>query len=106
MLYQKPTLSIQEQIIKLKNKGLQISDEQLAAQYLQKISYYRFRAYTYPFQDNNQPNQPFITPITFEQLVALYQFDSQLRTLMFDALEKIEIVGARYPDALEKSTGL
>lgn len=52
MDYTKPPLSIREQIAKLKNRGLQIDDEQLAECYLSNISYYRLRAYTYPFQDN------------------------------------------------------
>ena len=58
---------------------------------LSNISYYRLRAYTYPFQDNTQPNHPFIVPVTFEQIIELYVFDRKLRSMVFDAMEKIEI---------------
>ena len=55
MKYQKQPLSIAEQIAKLEGRGLQFDDKDLAAKYLSNISYYRLRAYTYPFQDNDDP---------------------------------------------------
>ncbi len=62
-----------------------------AAHYLSNISYYRLRAYTYPFQDNTQPDHFFIKAISFDDIVQLYVFDRQLRLLIFDAIEKIEV---------------
>lgn len=47
--YEKTPISIKEQVEKLKSRGLVIDDEELAAKYLSNISYYRLRAYTYPF---------------------------------------------------------
>lgn len=55
MDYTKRPLTLQQQVAKLKSRGLYIEDEQLAARYLSNISYYRLRAYTYPFQDNVNP---------------------------------------------------
>ncbi|MDH6342939.1 abortive infection bacteriophage resistance protein [Parabacteroides sp. PFB2-12] len=52
MKYIKQPLSIQQQIDKLKSRGLIIDNEEIAAGYLSNISYYRLRAYTYPFQNN------------------------------------------------------
>lgn len=66
-------------------------DEKKASHYLSNISYYRLRAYTYPFQDNTKQDHPFIKPIYFEDIIDLYVFDRKLRLLVFDALEKIEI---------------
>ena len=91
MLYRKPAVSIPDQITKLKARGLAIGDEAFAIHCLSNISYYRLRAYTYPFQDNTQPNHPFIVPVTFEQIIELYVFDRKLRSMVFDAMEKIEI---------------
>lgn len=91
MNYTKPPLSIVEQIQRLKSRGLTFGDENKAAHYLSNISYYRLRAYTYPFQDNADPNHPFIHPITFEEIIELYVFDRRLRILVFNAIEKIEI---------------
>ena len=91
MKYSKPPLSISEQIAKLKQRGLTFHDEQKAAHYLSNISYYRLRAYTYPFQDNKDPDHSFIKEISFEDIVDLYVFDRRLRLLVLNAIEKIEV---------------
>src|ERR1700755_1867919 len=91
MNYSKPPLSILQQIALLKQRKLVFKDETRAFHYLSNISYYRLRAYTYPFQDNTKPDHPFIKPVTFEDILDLYLFDRRLRLLVFDALEKIEI---------------
>ena len=52
MNYQKEPLSILEQIDKLQRRGLIVEDVGMAYNYLSNISYYRLRAYTYPFQNN------------------------------------------------------
>jgi abortive infection bacteriophage resistance protein len=91
MNYTKPALSIQQQIQKLKDRGLTFGDENRAAHYLSNISYYRLRAYTYPFQNNTDPNHPFTQATSFEDIIGLYVFDRRLRILVFNAIEKIEI---------------
>lgn len=91
MKYTKSPLPFTTQIEILKKRGLQFGNEKQAVHYLSNISYYRLRAYTYPFQDNNNPDHPFIKEINFEEIVDLYVFDRRLRLLIFNALEKIEI---------------
>ena len=91
MRYEKPAVDIETQIALLKERGLRIANETRAAHYLSNISYYRLRAYTYPFQDNTDPNHPFIRPVDFSDVVALYVFDRKLRLIVFDALEKVEV---------------
>lgn len=91
MNYNKPAINIQAQIAKLKTRGLVIADDNKAASYLSNISYYRLRAYTYPFQDNTNPDHPFLYPIAFEEIINLYVFDRQFRLFVLDAIEKIEI---------------
>lgn len=91
MNYSKPSLSIGQQIERLKQRGLVFNDEQKAAHYLSNISYYRLRAYTYPFQDNSNPNHTFVKKVSFDNIIALYVFDRRLRLLVFNAIEKIEI---------------
>ena len=91
MKYTKQAISIPDQISKLKARGLRFGDEAKAANYLSNISFYRLRAYTYPFQDNNDPEHPFIKQVSFEEILRLYVFDRQMRLLLFNALEKIEI---------------
>lgn len=91
MNYTKPAISITDQIAKLKGRGLVIDDEKKAASYLNNISYYRLRAYTYPFQDNTHDEQLFTSIISFEEIISLYVFDRKFKSLVFDAIEKIEI---------------
>lgn len=91
MRYSKQATSFSEQVAQLKARGLQFQDENKAEETLSRISYYRLRAYTYPFQDNEDDNHPFIKEIDFETIIELYRFDRELRLLVFDAIEKIEI---------------
>ena len=90
MRYDKPAVGIEAQIALLKGRGLRITDEAKAAHF-SNISYYRLRAYTYPFQDNSDPTHPFVQNIEFSDVISLYVFDRKLRILVFDALEKIEV---------------
>ncbi|MFN8304424.1 MAG: Abi family protein [Saprospiraceae bacterium] len=91
MRYRKPPLPVSDQITLLENRGLLIPDHAKAAHYLSNISYYRLRAYTYPFQNNQDPNHPFRPGTTFDQILDVYLFDRALRILVFDAIERIEI---------------
>jgi len=91
MNYNKPALSINDQIKRLKARGLVINDAPFVENCLSNISYYRLRAYTYPFQDNVNPNHPFVVQVSFDKIIDLYVFDRELRLLVMDALEKIEI---------------
>jgi abortive infection bacteriophage resistance protein len=91
MNFTKPPLSIADQISKLKKRGLIFYNETKAAHYLSNISYYRLRAYTYPFQDNTDPDHPFVKVVSFEEIIDLYVFDRKLRLLIFNAIEKIEV---------------
>ena len=91
MKYTKIPVSISEQIERLKNRGLVFLNEAKAANYLSNISYYRLRAYTYPFQDNHSPDHPFVQKLNFEDIIQLYVFDRRLRLLIFNTIEKIEI---------------
>ncbi|MBO7625177.1 MAG: Abi family protein [Bacteroidales bacterium] len=93
MIYTKPPLTVEEQIDTLERRGLFFRDKTSAANYLQNISYYRLRAFTYPFQDNSEDaDHTFLkNDISFEDIIDLYVFDRRLRNLIFNELEKIEV---------------
>ena len=94
MNYSKTPISVEEQIVKLENRALLFSETTLAAHYLHNISYYRLRAFTYPFQDNQDPDadHSFLRDdIDFNDIIDLYVFDRRLRNLVFNELEKIEV---------------
>jgi abortive infection bacteriophage resistance protein len=91
--FDKPPLTINEQIELLIARGLNISDCQQAENYLSFIGYYRLSAYTLPFQnsDGNRDRHDFRLGTTFEQILDLYIFDRKLRLLVMDAIERIEV---------------
>jgi abortive infection bacteriophage resistance protein len=86
--YRKPALSLQDQLGKLKMRGMVFADEGVAIQWLSTISYYRLSAYFYPFK---QADESFAQGTSFETIRMLYSFDRKLRLLMLDAIERIEI---------------
>ena len=86
-------MTLDEQVARLKQRGLVFDDESEAIAYLFNISYYRLRAYTYPFQENGEGvehNFP-RKDIHFKDIIDLYCFDRRLRSLIFNAIEKIEV---------------
>lgn len=91
--YQKPYLSVPDQLAQLQKRGIIVTDESQALGYLKQINYYRLSAYWYPFRTTNQSLvQDHFKPDThFQTVIDLYLFDKKLRLLMLDALETIEI---------------
>jgi len=89
--YNKPPLSIHEQIKLLESRGLIVSDHQRAHHYLQYISYYRFSIYTRSFQAEPASNHQFQENTRFDDVLDRYKFDRELRLLLLDAIERIEI---------------
>ena len=87
-VYDKIPLSFQDQILLLKSRNLIIEDESEALSYLQGISYYRLSAYFSPYQSFKDK---FDNNITFEQIIKTYSFDRELRLLIFDCIERIEV---------------
>lgn len=89
-MFNKPATTIQEQIDLLKTRGLEIMPSDNAEHHLRHISYYRLGEYWYSMQSDKvahifKPNS------RFSDVIALYRFDSELRSLIFDVIEKIEI---------------
>lgn len=87
-VYNKAPLSFANQISLLESRGLTIYDKSKATAYLQEISYYRLSAYFLPYQ---QTKDTFNKGTTFEQIIQTYSFDRDLRLLVFDCIERVEI---------------
>lgn len=90
-LFDKPAQSIDQQLATLHQRGLAIPDEALARHYLGNISYYRLSAYTRPFYHPSQPEHRFLDGTTFDDVLRLYVFDRELRLLLLDAIERLEV---------------
>lgn len=90
MIYNKKTFTIEEHIAQLKERGLVISDHAIASHYLSHVSYNRLAGYWWPMQLDREQHL-FKPNSKFEDVIHLYNFDRELRILIFDAIEKIEI---------------
>lgn len=86
----KPFITYTAQIEKLKNdKNLIISDLDFAVESLQNISYYALiGGYKQPFIDIH--TRKYINNARFEDIVALYEFDEELRGIFFKYLCRVE----------------
>lgn len=92
--YDKPWLSYEDQLNKLKQRGLIVTDEDKAISYLERIGYYRLSGYWFPFKErdnNKQVLDDFKPNACFKNVINLYVFDKKLRLLVLDALERIEV---------------
>ncbi len=88
--YTKTALTFKDQISRLKSRGLTIEDEPNALHYLTHINYYRLSAYMYPFLEDKE-HHIFKKGVTFQNILNVYNFDRELRLLILDAIERIEI---------------
>lgn len=86
----KPFITYTAQVEKLKNeKDLVITDDDFAVESLQNISYYALiGGYKHPFIDIH--TRKYINEACFEDIVALYEFDEELRGIFFKYLCRVE----------------
>jgi abortive infection bacteriophage resistance protein len=90
MIYSKPVTTLDEQINQLRHRGMIISDESFAKDVLSNISYYRLAGYWWPMQSDKETHI-FKQNSRFEDAVALYHFDKELRLLLFGIIAELEI---------------
>lgn len=107
VVFQKPPKSIDKLVDILLDRGMSIQDKDVAKDFLSKVNYYRLSGYWFQFQNKylrkipilsqdseeeiEQKENLFVENVSFENIIDIYKFDSKLRSLCLDALEKIEI---------------
>lgn len=93
MSFAKPALSVDQQIDLLIQRGMAVPDRERARHYLTHINYYRLRAYWLPFEVEPAAGHAhsFAADTNFDTVLATYVFDRDLRLLLLDAIERIEI---------------
>ncbi|MGB5944412.1 MAG: Abi family protein [Leeuwenhoekiella sp.] len=89
--YNKQPKTFKEQIDLLKSRGLTIPNEAKAEKILTYVSYNRLSNYWYPLLKTPKEEEVFKKGSSFETIFKLYQFDSELRNITFQAIEQIEI---------------
>ena len=88
--FNKPATTYVGQIALLRQRGLIVDDDAQAAFYLSHLNYYRLCAYWLPFEATHAPHC-FKPDTHFSDVLNLYVFDRELRLLMLDAIERIEV---------------
>ena len=88
MKYTKPALTFEDQADLLLKRGLLAPSKQAIVDKFSAVSYYRLSAYWVPFR---QADDSFKPGTTLEMVWRRYTFDRQLRLLVLDAIERVEI---------------
>jgi abortive infection bacteriophage resistance protein len=91
----KKATTIEEQIAKLKERGMLISDEKHTSELLLDIGYYRLGFYWFPMEksypNKDRRNHDFKTGASFDKSVRLYEFDKKLRNILSFYIYDLEI---------------
>lgn len=101
--YAKLFLTVPEQIRRLRERGMYCGDDVYAADVLERYGYYRLSGYWHLYRNRPAPPAPrfddegreirldtFVPGTSLSHVVALYEFDHELRTRLGDALSMIE----------------
>jgi abortive infection bacteriophage resistance protein len=96
MKYTKPALTFEQQAERLIDRGL-IADKTLLIARLSRVNYYRLSAYWYNFKTTDPVTnaESFAPKTTLEMIWERYQFDRELRRLVMDQLEDVEVAVLR-----------
>ena len=90
MRYTKQTMTLAEQIRTLQTRGLIIEDEATAVEVLERVSYFRLADYWRPLESDATTHQ-FAEGSRFVDVVTCYNFDKELKALLFTAIQTIEV---------------
>ena len=88
--FSKPATTYAQQIALLQERGMIIETLAEAECYLQHLNYYRLGAYWLPFEADHTTHQ-FKSEIRFSDVLNYYIFDRELRLLVLDAIERVEV---------------
>jgi abortive infection bacteriophage resistance protein len=91
MYFTKTAKSFSDQIALLESRDLKIKDKNRALHHLSNISYYRLSAYFLSFQKFGDPSHTYMPWATFDRVMDLYIYDRELRGILLDAIERVEV---------------
>lgn len=102
MEYTKPWLSVEDQIEGLSSRGLEIGDRSEAGRLLREVGYYRLTGYLNSLRESERQMDDrgrerirvlgsYRPGACLDDAVALIDFDRELRLLVLEGIERIEI---------------
>lgn len=100
--YTKPWLSLAQQVERLASQGVDVGDRDHAAAVLKAVGYYRLTGYLYPFRESERYVDDegrartrvlggYAAGTRLDDAEVIIDFDRQLRMLVMDGVERIEI---------------
>lgn len=91
----KKAYTIDQQIARLKSNGMAFDDEEKAKEILLDVGYYRLGFYSFPYEIKfpclEHRDHKLKPGTTFKSVYDLYEFDTRLRRLLLNALDRIEV---------------
>ena len=92
----KPHLNFEQQLQRLKARGLQVTDDALALNHIERLGYCRISGYFYPMRKTKPYGEKgrldqFEDGASLDLVIRLAEFDKQLRLIVLNSLETIEI---------------
>lgn len=101
--YAKPFLTVPEQVRRLRERGMDCGDDVYASDVLERYGYYRLSGYWHLFRERPVPPAPqfdeegreirldsFTAGTSLSQVVALYEFDHEVRSRLGEVLSVVE----------------
>lgn len=89
---EKVALTLDEQVARLRDRGMRVVDDERARHFLGHLNYYRLRGYWIGSELPSASGEHEFGPGTdFDEIIALYDFDRRLRLLVNDAVERVEV---------------
>jgi len=88
MSISKPALTRKEMISLLKNRNLKFNSESNAIEILKRLNYQKLMVYRFKFLEDSIN---FIPNTTFENIYDLYKFDRDLKFLILELVESVEL---------------
>ena len=83
------SLSVTEQIAYLRKRGMQLN-EIVARDILSNVSYFRLKQYWWDMRDQDT-DEKFLPDSNLDLAVQRYDFDREMRFILFEAIEAIEV---------------
>lgn len=84
----KPATTFDEQLLILQKRNCLVDDIQTCRGILEKVNYYRLSAYFLPFKLHDGTYKK---GTSFQRVYRIYEFDRKMRSILFSAIEQIEI---------------
>lgn len=90
--YTKPHATAEDRVRHLRGKGLIVPRPAVAARKIEAIGYERLRIYFLSRRQLSVPGRPFVSGTSYREILRLYECDSRLRDVCFQAAGNFELL--------------